>query len=1163
MNGEDFTVRIARFALLATLALPLALLAQAPAKQPPTKKAEAAAPQVQPQQQPPAAQPQRPAGEGGEERGGPMSSRTFNGLRLRSIGPAVTSGRIAALAVNPQDSGNIFVAAASGGVWKTTNAGTTWTPVFDNEGSYSIGAITIDAKNPSTIWVGSGENNSQRSVGYGDGVYRSDDAGRSWRNMGLKNSEHIGKILVDPRDSNVVYVAAQGPLWGAGGDRGLYKTIDGGKTWKAVLTISENTGITDIAMDPQNPDTIFAAAWQRRRHVWTLINGGPESGLHKSTDGGATWTKLRVGLPGGPDGPGTGGGPGGPAGAGGEDVGRIGLAISPADSRVIYAQVEAANRRGGTYRSADRGATWERRNEYDTTAMYYGKIFADPKIVDRIYVMNVNIMTSDEGGRNLRQLGSRSKHVDNHAMWIDPANTDHLLVGCDGGLYESFDLGATWRFFTNLPITQFYAVTVDNAAPFYNVYGGTQDNFSLGGPARNRNGSLTNYDWFVTQGGDGFRSVVDPEDTNIVYAESQHGGLVRFDRRTGERLGIQPQEGPGEMSYRWNWDSPILISPHAHTRLYFAANKLFRSDDRGDTWRAISGELSREIDRNKLPVMGKVWGPDAIAKNASTSLYGNATALTESTKKEGLLYVGTDDGLIHVTEDAGNNWRKVDKFPGVPDNTFVSRLLTSQHDVNTVFAAFDNHKNSDFAPYLLKSADGGKSWTSIKGDLPANGPVYAIAEDHVDPNLLFVGTEFGLFFSADGGQKWIRLRGGFPTIAVKDLAIQKQMNDLAVASFGRGFYILDDYSPLRGLKPEAFQKDSVIFPVRDALMFIQAAPLGGRGKGFQGETFFTAENPPIGATFTYVLKDQLKTKKQRRQDAEREAARKNEASRYPTADELRAEAEEEAPAIVITVTDSTGRVVRRLNGSATPGIQRITWDLREPAANLPGGGPGGGGPGGGGAGATAEASPFAQPGGPLVMPGTYKVSLAKRVDGVLTPFSGEQTFNVVVEGQAAMKADDRAALHAFQRKVVKLQRAVSGALDIANNTRTRLGLIKHAIQETPALDQKLRDQANALDQRLNLILRAVRGDVALRQRNENTPPAISERVGGIAGDQRMSTSRPTQTHTDSYAVAAKEFAQELAKLRALVETDLVKLEKALEAAGAPYTPGRLPEWKDQ
>jgi photosystem II stability/assembly factor-like uncharacterized protein len=1109
---EGLTVRLPRFLLVFVLTFPLAAFAQEP----------------------------RPPAEAGEERA--PASRAFAGLRLRALGPATTSGRIAALAVNPQDHANILVAAASGGVWKTTNAGITWTPVFDTEGSYSIGAVALDPKNPSVIWVGTGENNSQRSVGYGDGVYRSDDAGRTWKNLGLKNSEHIGKILIDPRNSDVVYVAAQGPLWGPGGDRGLFKTSDAGKTWKAVLTISENTGVTDIAMDPDNPDVLFAAAWQRRRHVWTLINGGPESALYKSTDAGATWTKLRGGLPGA---------------APGEDVGRIGLAISPADSRVVYAQVEAANRRGGTYRSADRGATWERRNEFDTTAMYYGKIFADPKNVDRIYVMNVNIMTSDEGGRNLRLLGSRSKHVDNHALWIDPHNTSHLLVGCDGGLYESYDRGTNWRFFANLPITQFYAVFVDAAAPFYNVYGGTQDNFSLGGPARTRNASgIANSDWFVTQGGDGFRSVVDPEDPNIVYAESQHGGLVRFDRRTGERMGIQPQEGKGEPSLRWNWDSPILISPHSHSRLYFAANKLFRSDDRGNTWRAVSAELSRELDRNKLPVMGKVWGPDAVAKNASTSFYGNATALSESPKKEGLIYVGTDDGLLHVTENGGASWRKLDKFPNVPDNTFVSRLLASQHDANTVFLAFDNHKNSDFAPYLLKSADAGKTWTSIKGDLPANGPVYAIAEDHVNPDLLFVGTEFGLFFTTNGGQKWNRLRGNFPTIAVKDLAIQKQTNDLAVATFGRGFYILDDYTPLRVLKPDTLAQESFLFPVRDALLYIQAAPLGGRGKGFQGETFFTAENPPFGATFTYSLKDPLKTKKQRRQDAEREAARKGEASRYPTPEELRAEEEEEPPAIVVTVTDASGRVVRRLNGPTTAGIHRVAWDLREPAPNLP--------PERRAEAAGAEEDIFFEPpGGPLVMPGAYKVSIAKRVDAILTPLPGEQSFNVVVEGQAAMNPADRATLHDFQQKVARLQRAVNGALESSNSLKTRLGLIKRAIQETPALDVKIRDQANAIDQRVNEILRALRGDVALRQRNENVPPSISERVNGIVGDQRMSTSPPTDTQVKQYSIAAEEFARELAKLRALVETDLGALEKALEAAGAPWTPGRLPDWKDQ
>ena len=1064
----------------------------------------------------------------------PMSQASFMGMRMRLIGPAFTSGRVVGFAVDPSKPSRYFVAAASGGVWRTTNSGNTWTPVFDNEGSYSIGAITLDPKNPLTVWVGTGENNSQRSVSYGDGVYRSDDGGRSWKNMGLKKSEHIARILIDPRNSSTVYVAAQGPLWGPGGDRGLYKTTDGGKTWKAILTISENTGVTDVAMDPNDPDTLYAAAYQRRRHVWTLINGGPESALYKSTDAGASWEKLRSGLP-------------------GVEMGRIGIAISPVDTNVLYATIEAADRRGGIFRSTDRGASWERRNPFDSTAMYYGKIVADPKDVDRIYVPHVMMMVSDDGGRTLRPLGEKSKHVDNHAMWINPDDTDYYLVGCDGGVYESFDRGANWHFKSNLPITQFYDVTVDNATPFYNVYGGTQDNFSMGGPSRTRSASgITNADWFVTLGGDGFRSQVDPEDPNIVYSALQYGYLSRFDRRTGERLGIQPKVGRGEEPLRYNWDSPFIISPHSRTRLYFAANRLFRTDTRGESWTAVSGELSRGIDRNKLPVMGKVWGVDAVAKHASTSFYGNSTALAESPRREGLIYVGTDDGLIHVTEDGGKNWRKIEKFPDVPEMTYVSRIIASNHEASTVYAGFENHKNSDFAPYILKSTDAGRTWTSIKGNLPANGPVLAIAEDHVNPNLLFVGTEFGLFFSVNGGQKWVQLKGGMPTIAVRDLAIQRRENDLVAATFGRGIYILDNYSPLRTVTPELMARDGHLFETRDALMYIQSQPLGGRGKSFQGESYYTAENPPFGAVFTYYLKDSLKTRKQKRQEAEREADRRSAPAPYPTAADLRAEDEEEAPAIVLTVSDSSGRVVRRLNGPFSAGMHRVNWDLRYPAANLaPPRQPDG------------DDDPFADPpSGPLVMPGRYTVTLARRVEGVVTPIAKPQQFTVVVEGVSDMSEADRAALVEFQKKVSRLQRALTGALENANSARTRIGLMKRAIQETPAADPKLNDDATAIDRRVGEVLRALRGDTTLRSRNENTAPSISERVNGIVGEQRMSTARPTGTQIEQYNAAARDFEQALSSLRSLIEGDLARLEKALEAAGAPHTPGRLPEWKD-
>ena len=1063
----------------------------------------------------------------------PFSTPTFNGLRFRSIGPAFTSGRVIGFAVDPKNPARYFVGVASGGVWRTINAGNTWTPVFDSEGSYSIGAIVLDPKNPLVVWVGTGENNSQRSVSYGNGVYKSEDGGRSWRNVGLKTSEHIGRIAIDPKDSNIVYVASQGPLWGPGGERGLFKTTDGGKTWKNILNISENTGVTEVVIDQNDPNTVYCASYQRRRHMWTLIDGGPESAIYKSTDAGATWNKLRTGLP-------------------TAEMGRIGLAISPVDSNIIYATVEAADRKGGIFRSSDRGGSWERRNEFDAGAMYYARIVADPKDVDRIYVMNVFLMVSDDGGRTLRRLGERSKHVDNHDIWIDPENTEHYLVGCDGGVYESYDRGTNWDFKSNLPVPQFYDITTDNAKPFYNVYGGTQDNYSFGGPSRTRSASgIVNSDWFVTQGGDGFRSQVDPEDPNTVYASLQHGVIVRFDKRTGERLGIQPQPGPKDDPPRWNWDTPFIISPHLHTRIYMASDKLYRSDDRGDSWTTISGQLSREIDRDKLPVMGRIWSIDAVAKNASTAFFGNASALAESQKKDGLLYVGTDDGLVNISEDGGKNWRRVEKFPGVADMAYVSRIITSNHDANTAYVSFDNHQNADFKPYLLKTTDAGRTWTSLSSNLPKNGPVWAIAEDHVNPNLLFVGTEYGLYFSIDGGQKWIQLKGGLPTIAVRDLNIQKRENDLVVGTFGRGIYILDNYTPLRLLKPEMLRQDAAVFPVKDALMYIQSQPLGGRGKSFQGESFYTADNPPFGATVTWYLKEALKTRKEKRQDAERDAERKKTPVGWPSAAEQRAEEEEDAPAIIVTITDSNNRVVRRLTGPVTAGMQRLTWDLRDPAANL-------GGP------PPADADPdFEPPSGPLVMPGTYKALVAKRVDGVQTPLGPPQEFQIIVEGQENMSSADRAALVEFQQKAARLQRAVSGATQAVNALTPRLASIKRAISETPSLPPQLYQDAIALEKRKNDIVRALSGDAAARQRNMNTPPSINERVGYVVGAQRMSISRPTQTQQNQYSAAAQDFETVLAQLRQLIDVDLSRLEKQLEAAGAPWTPGRIPEWKNE
>jgi photosystem II stability/assembly factor-like uncharacterized protein len=1069
-----------------------------------------------------------------EEKKGGMTADTFSGLKFRLIGPAVASGRVAAIAVNPKNKFEYYVGVASGGVWKTVNDGTTWTPVFDGEGSYSIGWVTLDPNDSSVVWVGAGENNSQRSVAYGDGIHRSDDGGKNWQNLGLKKSEHIGRVVVDPRDSKVVYVAAEGPLWGPGGDRGLYKTTDGGKNWKAVLTISENTGVVDVALDPSNPDVVYAAAYQRRRHVFTLIDGGPESAIYKSTDAGTTWNKLKNGLP-------------------KEDMGRIGLAVSAADPNVVYATIEAADGKGGIFRSNDKGATWDRRNEFDVGAMYYAQIIPDPRNVDRIFVMNVSMRESLDGGKTLHKVEEVNHHGDNHAIWIDPDNTKHWLLGSDGGMAETWDDAKSWQFKANLPTVQFYDVAVDNALPFYNVCGGTQDNFSWCGPSRTRNvNGIMNSDWYVTTGGDGFHSQVDPVDANTVYSEAQYGVLVRYDKPTGQEMVLQPLEGKGEPPLRWNWDSPLIISPHTHTRLYFAANKLFRSDDRGDTWKAVSGDLTRQLDRNKLPVMGKVWGADAVAKNASTSFYGNIVALSESPKKEGLIYVGTDDGLIQVTSDGGQNWTKYDKFGGVPEMTYVSRLAASNHDAGTVYAAFENHKNEDFKPYLMKSTDSGKTWTSIAGDLPENGPVLAFAEDTVNPSLLFAGTEFGAFFTINGGQHWVRLKGGLPTIAVRDMVIQAREGDLVIATFGRGFYVLDDITPLRQIKAESVEQAAALFPVKDALLYVERHPLGGPRKGFQGDAFYTAENPPYGAVFTAFLKDKLKTKKEKRQDAEKEAAKKNQTASYPSNDELRTEAEEAKPELYFVVYDESGAAIRHIEGGTGDGFQRGAWDLRYSAPIVREHSDDG-----------EEDFPRATGHGPLVLPGNYSVRMFQKVGGVVTELGTAQSFKVAAEGASSVIAADRAAQEEFHRKVSRLFRAVSGALHTSEEVEARLKSIRDALRETPSAEKQLDAVADAIEQRNREILRTLRGDSELQKRNEPTSSSINDRVINIIEGERFALAKPTQSHVDNYNIAAGEFAEQLAKLHVLVEVDLAKLEKDMEAVGAPWTPGRVPEWGEK
>jgi photosystem II stability/assembly factor-like uncharacterized protein len=1066
----------------------------------------------------------------------PMSSGTFSGLKFRSVGPALISGRVVSIAVNPNNKSQYFIGVASGGVWRTDNDGTTWQPVFEREGSYSIGTVVIDPKHPNIVWVGTGENNSQRSVSYGDGVYRSEDGGKTWKNMGLKKSEHIARIVVDPRDSNVVYVAAQGPLWGPGGDRGLYKSTDGGKTWNAVLSISENTGVTDVVMDPSNPDVLFAASYQRRRHFFTLINGGPEAAIYKSVDAGKTWNKLKGGLP-------------------TVEMGRIGLAISPVNPNIVYATIEAGEKKGGIYRSVDSGANWEKRNDYNPGPQYYATLFADPKREDRLYAVGVFMQYSDDGGKTVQQLPTSHVHVDFHVLWVDPDDVRHMLIGNDGGLYTTRDGGVNWRWMSNLPTGQFYDVAVDNSKPFYYIYGGTQDNYSLGGPSRTRDISgINNQDWFVTQGGDGFRSLVDPEDPSTVYAEAQNGSLVRFNRATGERFGIQPHEGKDEMPERWNWDSPFIISPHSHTRLYFGGTRLFRTDDRGNTWKAVSGDLTRHLNRDAIPVMGKLWSPDSVNKHVSTAFYGNISALAESPVKEGVLYAGTDDGLIQVTEDGGAHWQRIENFPGVPSNAYVSRILASRFDDKVVYAAFENHQNSDFKPYVLRSADRGKTWTSIAGNLPENGPVWALAEDSVNRDLLFLGNEYGTWFSLDAGKKWLQLKGGLPVIAVRDAVIQQRESDLVLATFGRSFYVLDDITPLRSVNRETLQQEAALFPVRDTLLYIQSARIGGRNQGFLGESFYVAPNPPYGAIFTYYLKDKYKTLKEIRQDAEKKAAKEHgnpyPALPYPTKDQLREEAEEQAPAIWLTVRDESGGVVRQIAGTNEKGINRVAWDLRYPGTTLP----------------PPQLDPAAaifeelQPTGTLAMPGVYTVQLSRKVHDQWTDLSQPQKFRVYTEAEMGINPESLAELHKFQRKLARLDRAASAAISYGNEMNTHLGSIQRALSQTPADTLALRQEADALDRELTKLMVSLRGDQVLNALNEQTPTSIISRIRETAGEERLSSSAPSATHTAQYEIASSQFADALKQLKALAAR-FETLQQRVERAGAPWTSGRLPEWQ--
>ncbi len=803
----------------------------------------------------------------------PRHLKTLSG---RSVGPANMGGRISDFAVVEKHPATFYVATGTGGLFKTTNQGTTWSAVFEREAVASIGAVTLWQKNPDVIWVGTGEANSRNSSSWGNGVYRSTDGGASWIHVGLEATRHIGRIVPDPADSNVAYVAALGRLWGENAERGVFKTRDGGRTWQQVLKVDAGTGAVDLVMDPSSPEVLFAALYARRRTPWSYVGGGTAGGVFKTSDGGRTWHKLTAGLP--------------------AETGRIGLDAYRKDPRVLFAVVESdegghleefeeRSRSGGVFRSDDGGEHWTRLSGLAPRPFYFSKIRVQPDDDKRLYLLGTDLWISDDGGRSFRARGARNLHPDCHAMWIDPAEPAHMLLGTDGGVFQSFDRGAGWDYLNNLAIGEFYTVTTDTRRPYW-IYGGLQDNQTWGGPSHSRfdpeswlddpkHNGITNDQWFCLGGGDGFYVAIDPTDPDIAYYESQGGEIRRLNLKTGRERRLRPSNKEGEPVFRFNWNAPFVLSPHDPTVLWLGGNHVFRLYEHGDKWTLASPDLTTR-DPAKM-----------VTGGSRAEAHCTITTLQESALEKGLLWVGTDDGRIWITRDGGAHWSDLSgRLSGVPSGLYVSRIEASHHDPGTAYVALDGHRTDDLRPYLLVTRDFGRTWKSIAAGLPAAVPVKVVREGLVNPGLLFAGTEFGLYVTLDGGRSWMKF-GELPTVAVDDLAIQPREHDLVVGTHGRSVFVVDDIMPLEHWKTAVLRDSVTLFPPRSAFAFHYRTL-----SGLWGQRMFAAKNPAFGAYLDYFVR------------------------------------EDSGDEVSLAVADSAGRVVRRLTGPSATGLHRVVWDLQ-------------------------------------------------------------------------------------------------------------------------------------------------------------------------------------------------------------------------------------------
>ena len=1046
---------------------------------------------------------------------------SLEAFKFRNIGPAFLSGRIADIAVHPDNDNVWYVAVGSGGVWKTENSGTTWSPIFDDQASYSTGCITIDPNDPARIWVGSGENVGGRHVGYGDGVYLSPDSGATWKNMGLKNSEHISKIVVHPNNSDVVWVASQGPLWKKGGERGVYKTTNGGKNWKRVLGNSEWTGATDLLIDPNDPQILYAATWDRHRTVAAYMGGGPGSGIHRSTDGGETWEKLSNGLP-------------------KSNMGKIGLALSPQKSNVVYAAIELDRTQGGVYRSADGGSSWSKMSDTvsgGTGPHYYQELYASPHKFDRLYLMNVRVLTSEDGGKSFTQLKEEKKHSDNHALIFKKDDPNYLMIGTDAGIYESFDLAQNWRYIKNLPLTQFYKVAVNNAEPFYSIFGGTQDNGSVGGPsATDEREGIANKHWYKTLFADGHQSATDPVHDDIIYAETQQGGLHRVDLTSGEPVMIQPQAQEGDPYERFNWDAPILVSPHNPAHLYFASYRVWKSESRGDDWEPISGDLTRNEERIELPIMGRQQSWDNPWDVGAMSNYNSITSLSESPVKEGVLFAGTDDGHIQISQNGGQQWNQIPVTKlGLPNRSFVNDIKADLFDSNTVYVVLDNHKEGDFNPYIYKSTDLGVSWKSISSNLPKRTLVWRIVQDHVNKNLLFAATEFGVYVSLNAGTAWQKLPGT-PTLPFRDLTIQKRENDLVAASFGRGFYVLDDYSALREMTAENLKRKGKLFAPRTAKWYVPRSNVGNTGADY-----FFSKNPTFGAVFTYHLSDDFSTKKEARKKREKELNKKKLNVPFPGWDALDLEKDEKGAKVLLTIQDPQGNIIKKISAKAKKGSNRIAWDLK-------------------------HFNPFSIPengkikkggynSGALAIPQAYTATLYLEDNGIVNQLDEPIVFDVKPIREGVLQGVSHQEYDEYRNNLSALIKKLDVLEDVLERSEEKLMALKTALNNSNIAPGPINKEIQALQKEAIAIKKSVEGSPSKDEIGERTPPSIQTHLR-VAYRGMMSTYGPTPLHQKSMALGKKMTLEIEAKIISLQNDKIKPLEQKLKTLGAPYIQGQ-------